>query len=124
MKKTFRPEFLNRIDEIIIFDMLTADQIQEMVDLMVKEVENRLSEHQVTISLTDEAKRWLAEQGFDQVFGARPLRRAIQRYIENPLSKRILAGEFGAGDHVMVDAEESELTFVRIAALVGVAAQT
>ena len=124
LKKTFRPEFLNRIDEIIIFDMLIADQIQEIVDLMVKEVENRLSEHQVTISLTDEAKRWLAEQGFDQVFGARPLRRAIQRYIENPLSKRILAGEFGAGDHVMVDAEESELTFVRTAALVGVAAQT
>ena len=120
LKKTFRPEFLNRIDEIIIFDMLTADQIQEIVDLMVKEVENRLSEHQVTISLTDEAKRWLAEQ----VFGARPLRRAIQRYIETPLSKRILAGEFGAGDHVMVDAEESELTFVRTAVLVGVAAQT
>ena len=124
LKKTFRPEFLNRIDEIIIFDMLTAEQIQEIVDLLAKEVDARLSEHGVTISLTDEAKRWLAIQGFDQVFGARPLRRAIQRYIENPLSRRILAGEFGPGDHVVVDAAESELTFLQAAAPVAVAART
>ena len=77
LKKTFRPEFLNRIDEIIIFDRLSDEQMKQIVDLMVTEVESRLLEHEVTISLTGAAKKWLANEGFDPVFGARPLRRAI-----------------------------------------------
>ena len=81
------------------------------MDLIVGEVEARLQEHQVSISLTDDAKKWLAKEGYDPVFGARPLRRAVQRHIENPLSRQILAGEFAAGDHVVVDADESGLTF-------------
>ena len=111
LKRTFRPEFLNRIDEIIIFDALTDDQIQRIVDLIVGELEVRLQEHKVSISLTDDAKKWLAKEGYDPVYGARPIRRAVQRHIENPLSRRILAGEFATGDHVVVDADESGLTF-------------
>ena len=113
LKKAFRPEFLNRIDEIIIFDALTDDQTRQVVGLMVKELEARLLEHKVTISLTDAAREWLAKEGFDPVFGARPLRRAVQRYVENPLSKKILAGEFVSGDRVEVDGGEDGLTFAK-----------
>ena len=115
LKKTFRPEFLNRIDEIIIFDALDDAQIRRIVDLRVNEMEALLLEHQVTVSLTDAAKDWLAKEGFDPVFGARPLRRAIQRHVENPLSKRILAGDFVSGDHVVVDAGGDQLTFEKTA---------
>ena len=111
LKKAFRPEFLNRIDEIIIFDPLDNDQIMQIVDLIVKEVEVRLEEHQVAISLTQAAKEWLAKEGFDPVFGARPLRRAVQRHVENPLSKKILASDFKHGDQVVVDAGENGLRF-------------
>ena len=111
LKKTFRPEFLNRIDEFIIFEALTPEQIRQIVDLIAKEVEERLSGHDVAISLTDAASEWLAREGFDPVYGARPLRRTVQRYVENPLSKRILAGDFVGGDEVVVDADDSGLTF-------------
>ena len=111
LKKTFRPEFLNRIDEIIIFDALKPEQLQQIVDLMVREVESRLGTHKVSISLTPAAKEWLAREGYDPVFGARPLRRAIQRYLEDPLSRRILASEFSEGDHVAVGTDEKGLTF-------------
>ena len=124
LKKTFRPEFLNRIDEIIIFDALDDAQIRRIVDLRVKEVVAMLLEHQVTVSLTDAAKDWLAKEGFDPVFGARPLRRAIQRHVENPLSKRILAGDFVSGDHVVVDAREDQLSFEKTAPAVGATAVT
>ena len=122
LKRTFRPEFLNRIDEIIIFDSLDSDQVQEIVKIMVKEVEDRLVERQVTISLTDAAKEWLAAEGFDPVFGARPLRRAVQRYVESPMSRRILAGEIESGDHVVVDAGDGELTFSGTRSTVGATA--
>ena len=121
LKKTFRPEFLNRIDEITIFDQLTDEQILQIVDLRVKDVQGQLKEHEVTISLTDSAKEWLAKEGFDPIFGARPLRRAVQRYVENPLSKRILSGEFVRGDHVVIDAGQEELTFDKSASPVGAA---
>jgi ATP-dependent Clp protease ATP-binding subunit ClpC len=111
LKRAFRPEFLNRVDEIIIFDPLTDEQIQQIVGLMVAEVQARLQEHRVTISLSTAAAEWLAKKGFDPVYGARPVRRAIQRHVENPLSKKVLAGEFVAGDHVMVDVSEDELVF-------------
>ncbi|MBI4298166.1 MAG: AAA family ATPase [Chloroflexi bacterium] len=111
LKKTFRPEFLNRVDEIVIFDPLTHDQIKQIVDLMVKDVAKRLEERRVGIELTEGARDWLAKEGFDPVFGARPLRRAVQRYLENALSKRILAGEVQEGEHVAVDADQDGLTF-------------
>ena len=116
LKKTFRPELLNRIDDIIIFDPLTQDQIKQIVVLMVREVQKRLEELNIDIELSDEAREWLAKEGFDQVFGARPLRRAVQRYVENPLSNRILAGEFKDGDQVRVEATPNGLTFARVEA--------
>jgi ATP-dependent Clp protease ATP-binding subunit ClpC len=111
LKQTFRPEFLNRIDEIIIFDPLTEEEIREIVDLMMKEVQARIEDRNITVILTDEAKSWLAEEGFDPMFGARPLRRTIQREVENPLSKKILLGEFKEGDRVKVDSSHEGLVF-------------
>ena len=122
LKKAFRPEFLNRLDDIIVFDALTSEQIHKIVDLMVREVEKRLLDHNVSISLSEAAKDWLAEKGFDTVFGARPLRRAIQRFVENPLSKMIISGEVGAGEEITVDASEDELTFVKSGEAAAVAA--
>ena len=103
LKKTFRPEFLNRIDEIIIFNALTQEQIEEIVGLMAAEVQRRLEERGISFELTTEARKWFAKEGFDPTFGARPLRRAIQRHLENPISKAILTGKFHAGDHILVD---------------------
>ncbi len=114
IKKSFRPELLNRIDEVIVFDPLSREQIEQIVDLLIGEVEKRLEERQVTIELTREAKRWLAEQGYDPVFGARPLRRTIQRSVENPLAKQILRGDLTDGSHVLVGQEDSTLTFKAI----------
>ena len=111
LKRAFRPEFLNRIDEIIVFDALSKDQIHEIVDLMIVEVGERLEEHGVTIELTGAAKDWLADEGYDSQYGARPLRRAIQRHIENPLSKLILAQEFSEGSHIITDAGDDGLMF-------------
>ena len=111
LKKTFRLEFLNRIDEIIIFDPLTQDQIEEIVGLMTIEVQKRLDDRQITFELTAAARQWLSKEGFDPTFGARPLRRAVQRHLENSLSKAILSGEFKQGDHVLVDSGKNGLTF-------------
>jgi ATP-dependent Clp protease ATP-binding subunit ClpC len=111
MKKTFRPEFINRIDEIIVFHQLTEAQLRQIVDLMVKDLQERLSDRKLTIELSDEAKSWLAKEGYDPVFGARPLRRAIERYVENPLSAKILSGELKEGDTVKVDLGKEGLTF-------------
>ncbi len=99
----FRPEFLNRLDDIVIFDPLTANQIEEIVHLMITQVEIRLVEKEITIQLSDNARSWLAKEGFDPVYGARPLRRAIQRFVENPLSYRILRGEILNGSHVFIE---------------------
>ena len=117
LKRSFRPEFLNRVDEIIIFDPLSKEQVLEIVDLQIAEVLQRLSEHKITVELSNEAKEWLAEEGYDESFGARPIRRAVQRHVENELSKRIIAGELSAGDHVIVDLIESSLTFASSAPL-------
>ena len=103
LKQTFRPEFLNRIDETIIFRPLNQDEIVQVVGLMAAEVGKRLLERGITFELTPAAAEWLAKEGFDPVYGARPLRRAIQRFLENPLSRGILSGEFQEGDHVVVD---------------------
>ena len=108
LKRTFRPEFLNRIDEVIIFHVLSRDQIKSIVDLQMKEVAARLKEHGIEIELTDAAREWLAKEGFDPQFGARPLRRTLQRKVESPLSRKLLEGEFKTGECVVVDADEKE----------------
>ncbi len=112
LKSTFRPEFLNRIDEIIMFSPLNRAQMLQIVDLQLREVEGRLEEHGLKVELTDAARARLAEIGFDPAFGARPLRRALQKYVESPLSIRLLSGEFVSGDTVVVDVNEnSEIVF-------------
>ena len=111
LKRTFRPEFLNRIDDIIIFHPLTEENLKQIVDLLINEVQKRLSERNITIELTDEAKAWLLKEGYDPAFGARPLRRAIQRNVENPLSNRILSGEVKDGAHIKVTVGDTGLNF-------------
>ena len=106
LKGAFRPEFLNRLDEVVIFDPLTKEQILDIVELMVKQVAGRLEQQQVTIELTGGAREWLASEGFDQIYGARPLRRAIQRYVENPLSNQILSGLIKSGAHVVAEVSD------------------
>jgi len=115
LKTTFRPEFLNRIDEIIMFSPLSEEDVIHIVDLQMAEIRQRLSEHGLTVELTPAARTWLAKVGFDQNFGARPLRRALQKYVESPLSISLLSGEFHRDDHVLVDYDESQnrITFHR-----------
>jgi len=108
LKDTFRPEFLNRIDEIIIFSPLTPEQMERIVDLQMEQIRERLAEHGLEVELTDAARKWLAEEGYDPAFGARPLRRALQKHVESTLSVKILQGEFEDGDTVIVDFEEDE----------------
>ena len=108
LKRTFRPEFLNRVDEIIVFHDLTLDHIREIVDFQMRDIRDRLSEHEISIELTDEARDWLADEGYDPKFGARPLRRTLQREVETPLSKKLLGGELEAGDSVLVDADSEK----------------
>ncbi|HRE27510.1 MAG TPA: hypothetical protein PK954_12815, partial [Anaerolineales bacterium] len=93
LKATFRPEFLNRIDEIITFKPLEVEDVERIVDLQMREIQERVAESGLAIKLTDAARRWLAREGFDRAFGARPLRRALQKYIEGPLSTQMLRGE-------------------------------
>ena len=115
LKKTFRPEFINRIDEIIIFEPLSEEDVVEIVNLQMKEVQTRLAEQgNLTIVLTEAAQRWLASQGFDSDFGARPLRRALQRFVESPLSVKMLKGEFKAGDSIRIDVVDNELAFEQL----------
>ncbi|WP_127842689.1 ATP-dependent Clp protease ATP-binding subunit [Actinomyces wuliandei] len=105
LKQQFRPEFLNRVDDLIVFPQLTKEEVRQIVDLMITRLAGRLAEQEMTIELTDAAKELLAERGFDPVLGARPLRRAIQRDIEDALSEKILFGEIERGQKVVVDAE-------------------
>lgn len=111
MKKLFRPEFLNRIDEIIVFKSLTEEQIAQIVELMVADLRDRMIEMGMSINLTPAAARLIAREGTDASFGARPLRRAIQRLLEDPLSEQILEGKWKAGSIVEVDEKDGELTF-------------
>ncbi|SHE82269.1 ATP-dependent Clp protease ATP-binding subunit [Desulforamulus putei] len=110
LKRTFRPEFLNRIDEIIVFHSLTRDHIKEIVSLMLKEVAGRMEEHEVYLTFSEAARDKLAEVGYSEEYGARPLRREIQRRVEDRLSEELIKGTFSKGDQVMVDAQEGEIT--------------
>jgi len=111
MKDTFRPEFLNRVDETLIFRRLTREQLTSIVDIQFARLASRLEGRGITVTLTDAARTVLGNRGYDPAFGARPLKRLIQREIENPLARRLLAGEFGEGDSIEVDAHEGALTF-------------
>jgi ATP-dependent Clp protease ATP-binding subunit ClpC len=108
LKDTFRPEFLNRIDEIITFSTLTKDEMVQIVDLQMKEVRERLNEHDIMVELTPLAREWLASKGYDPDFGARPLHRALQKHLESPLSVSLLSGEFKAGDNILVEVDEEK----------------
>ena len=118
IQKAFRPEFLNRLDDIIVFHELTVEQLRKIVDLMIKDLEGRLAERKIGLELSEKAKSWLSKEGYDPVYGARPLRRVIERYVENPLSSKVLRGELKEGDTVKVDIDkENKLTFKNKAAV-------
>ncbi len=116
LKRLFRPEFLNRIDETIVFDVLTEEQVQNIVKLLMNEISKRMEELGFSVELSDPAAKYLAEIGYDPNYGARPLRRLLQRRVENELSKRLLKGDYKTGDHVLIDHDadgegENKLTF-------------
>ena len=115
MREHFRPEFLNRIDEIVEFEALTREQLAGIVDRQLDRLRVRLAERGISLEPTDAAKETLAEAGWDPTYGARPLKRAIQRLLENPLAQRLLEGEFADGDTIRVDAQNGELAFIRVA---------
>jgi ATP-dependent Clp protease ATP-binding subunit ClpB len=113
MRDHFRPEFLNRIDEIVEFAALSREQLGEIVELQLAKLRERLAERGLALELTDAAKETLAEAGWDPAYGARPLKRAIQRLLENPLALRLLEGDFAEGDTVTADAVDGALAFTR-----------
>jgi ATP-dependent Clp protease ATP-binding subunit ClpB len=113
MREHFRPEFLNRIDEIVVFDALSKEQLAEIAELQLQRLRARLAERKLSLELTDAAKDVLAEAAWDPTYGARPLKRALQRLVENPLAQRLLEGEFVDGDTIRVDAENGALLFER-----------
>ena len=108
LKRTFSPEFLNRVDEIILFNNLTMEHMKEIVEIQLKYLGKHLAESKIKLNLTEKAKKLLAERGFDPVYGARPLRRTIQKMIVNPLSKKILAGEFKGTDEIKIDTDKKD----------------
>jgi ATP-dependent Clp protease ATP-binding subunit ClpB len=111
LRANFKPEFLNRIDETIIFHNLTPKQIIHIVDIQIERLRARLAEMNISLELTENAKKYLAEKGYDPVYGARPLKRAIQKYIENPLSLEILQGKIHGESHVTCDVENDQIIF-------------
>ena len=116
LKKHFRPEFLNRIDETVVFTRLSKEDLRGIVDRQVALLQQRLACREMTLALTDKAKDQLAVDGYDPIYGARPLKRLIQQQIENPLARRVLSGEFAPGDTIMVDASGEVYTFRKQAA--------
>jgi ATP-dependent Clp protease ATP-binding subunit ClpB len=122
MREHFRPEFLNRIDEIVEFRPLTRDQLGDIVELQLERLRERLAERGLSLELTDAAKETIGDAGWDPTYGARPLKRAIQRLLENPLALRLLEGDFGEGDTILVDAQNGDLVFMKAAAAEAAAA--
>ena len=103
LRQSFRPEFLNRVDEIVVFHPLTRDQLRQIVDIQLERLRKRLAERKIELELTDKARDYFAEQGYDPVYGARPLRRTIQRELETALGRKLLLGEIRDGSRVIVD---------------------
>jgi len=118
LREHFRPEFLNRVDETVIFQQLSRDQIARIVDIQLERVRRRLADRKISIELTDAAKLLIGDEGFDPVYGARPLKRTIQRRVLDPLSRELLEGRFHDGDTIRVDAPDGHLVFTKAAALV------
>ena len=116
LRDVFRPEFLNRIDEVIEFTPLSREQIAEIVELQLGRLRERLAERRIELELSSAAKEALAEAGWDPAYGARPLKRAIQRLVENPLALRLLEGDFADGDTIRVDAKDGAIRFEKIGA--------
>jgi ATP-dependent Clp protease ATP-binding subunit ClpC len=116
VKKTFKPEFLNRVDDIIVFRSLTKDDLAKIVMLEIKDVESRLKEQDIKIELSKDAVDFLIDKGFDNNFGARPLKRTIQRFLEDPLAEEIIRGSFKKGGKVKVTAKADHLEFATTAA--------
>jgi ATP-dependent Clp protease ATP-binding subunit ClpB len=116
LSEYFRPEFLNRVDEVVEFEALSREQLAEIVELQLERLRARLGERGIELELTDGAKETLAEAGWDPTYGARPLKRALQRMVENPLAMRLLEGEFADGDRIRVDAQDGELVFEKVPA--------
>jgi ATP-dependent Clp protease ATP-binding subunit ClpB len=121
LRAVFRPEFLNRIDEIVEFHPLSREQIADIVELQLRRLRERLTERGLSLELTEDAKEAIAEAGWDPTYGARPLKRALQRMIENPLALRLLEGDFAEGDTVLVDARDGELVFEKAGAVAAAA---
>ncbi len=113
LRRHFRPEFLNRVDDVIVFRPLGRDELKSIVDLQLRRLEKLLADRKLALRVTDEAKALIAEEGYDPAYGARPLKRAIQRLVQNPLALRVLEGEFDDGDTVVVGRDEAGLTFGR-----------
>ncbi len=116
LRERFRPEFLNRVDEVVTFEALTREQLSEIVELQLARLRERLAERRIELLVSDAAKELLAEEGWDPAYGARPLKRAIQRLLENPLALRLLETDFAEGDTVNVDTADGELVFEKAAA--------
>ena len=112
LRHHFRPEFLNRVDDIVLFKNLTRDQIRDIVEVQLKDLRKRLAERNMSLELSDKVKDILAEKGYDPVFGARPLKRAIQKYMQDPLSLKILQEDFGEGDRIKVETDVNDGAFV------------
>ena len=113
LKATFRPEFLNRVDETIVFHALEKEHILSIVDLMMKDLHKRLQEQEISMEVTPEAKEKLVEEGYDPAYGARPLRRTIQRLVEDPLAEDLLQGRYKAGDTVKVDVTKDGISLLK-----------
>jgi ATP-dependent Clp protease ATP-binding subunit ClpC len=113
VKRSFKPEFLNRIDEIIVFDRLKKDEIKEIAKLMLSSLVKRLADNEITVTFTDSAVEKIADEGFDEVYGARPLRRAIQSKIEDMLSEKIIDGEIKSGESETVDVKDDEFVLAK-----------
>ena len=111
LKQVFRPEFLNRIDEIIVFDSLTKPELMQIVDLMLKDTKKALADKNMTLTISEDAKNFILEKGTNLKFGARPLRRAIQRYIEDEISEMILRGTVHEGQNIIINFENDQLKF-------------
>ena len=113
MRQHFRPEFLNRVDEIIFFHALSRQHIKQIIDIQVRGLMKRLEERKIKVELTERTKEFLVQEGYDPVYGARPLKRAIQRRVLDPLALRVLEGEFAEGDRIVVDVGPDGLTFAK-----------
>ena len=111
MKRHFRPEFINRIDDIVVFSPLTEGQITKIIDIALKGLRNRLAEREITLELTEDAKRLIAAESYTPAYGARPVKRYLQKYVETALASQLIKGTISDGDHITVEVEDGKLNF-------------